>query len=383
MYKLYPVHLTDAQLTELQQLIHTGSHKARVLSRARTLLLAHQGQRDQDIAAAVLINKATVQRTRQRFVQEGLPAALYERPRPGRPPVLTGQVEAHLTMLACSAPPAGRTRWTLQLLTDHILLLEEVAHLSPEAIRQRLHANNLKPWLKKQWCVPQPGARFVAKMEEVLAVYARPYDPQRPLICLDEASKELHAHHRPAQGPAPGQAARQDYEYVRQGTANLFLWVEPLIGQRGVQVTAQRTGLDFAEMVRFLVEEQYAQAEQLVLVTDNLNTHGPWVLYEAFPPEQAARLAAKIEWHYTPEHGSWLNMAEIEIGALRGQCLDRRVADRATLMAEVAAWVRERNAAAVTIDWQFTTADARIKLKRLYPVVKPRNPAELTSTSQN
>lgn len=383
MYKLYPVHLTEEQVTDLQHLIHTGSHPARVLTRARTLVLAHHGQRDQDIAAALLINKATVQRTRQRFVHEGLPAALHERPRSGRPPVITGHVEAHLTMLACSSPPAGRARWTLQLLTNQILLLEEVEQISPEAIRQRLHQHQLKPWRKKQWCVPQPGARFVAKMEEVLAVYARPYDPRRPLLCVDEASKELHADGRPAQAAAPGRPARQDYEYVRHGTGNLFVWVEPLVGQRGVQVTAQRTSVDFAELVRYLVEEQYPEADQLVLVVDNLNTHGPWALYEAFPPEQAQRIAEKIEWHYTPEHGSWLNMAEIEIGVLRGQCLDRRIADRATLAAEVAAWVEERNAAQVTIDWQFTTAEARIKLKRLYPVRKPQHPAELSPTSQN
>jgi transposase len=156
--------------------------------------------------------------------------------------------------------------------------------------------------------------------------------------------------------------------------------VEPLAGQRGGQVTARRTTPDFADLVRHLVEEVYPQAEQIVLVTDNLNTHGPWALYETFAPAEAHRLLQKLEWHYTPEHGSWLNMAEIEIGALRRQCLARRIADPERLETEVAAWVAERNAAGGTIDWQFTTADARIKLKRLYPVLKPKSPA---LTSQN
>jgi DDE superfamily endonuclease len=223
----------------------------------------------------------------------------------------------------------------------------------------------------KQWCVPTASARFVAKMEDVLAVYARPYDPQHPVVCVDEAGKELHGQIQPLQLGMPGQIARQDYEYVHQGSSNLFLWVEPLAGRRGVRITARRTRTDFAEFLRWLVEEQYARAERVVLVTDNLNTHGPWALYETLAPAQAAQIAEKIEWHYTPEHGSWLNMAEIELSVLRRQCLNRRIGDRTTLAAEVAAWQRERNHQARVIDWQFTTAEARIKLKRLYPVYGP------------
>jgi hypothetical protein len=252
--------------------------------------------------------------------------------------------------------------------------------VSRETVRRRLHAHALKPWQHKQWCIPQAGARFVAKMEDVLGVYARPYNPARPVVCLDEANKTLHAASRPGQPVAPGQVTRQDYEYERGGTANLFVWVEPLTGRRGVQVTAQRTTPDFASVVRQLVDEVYPQAEQVVLVTDNLNTHGPWALYETLAPAEAARVLAKLEWHYTPEHGSWLNMAEIEIAARRRQCLARRIATPTQLATEVAAWVAERNAQGGTIDWQFTTADARSKLKRLYPVLKPPTPV---FTSQN
>jgi transposase len=382
MNKRYPVHLTDAQTAELDDLIHTGTHPARQLARARILLLADQGLRDADIASAVRTTTATVQRTRQRFVQEGLPAALNERPRPGRPPLITGEIEGHLIMLACSPAPPGHARWTLHLLADQLVCLDLLDTISPEAVRQRLQQNDLKPWLHKQWCIPEPGARFVAKMEDVLAVYTRPYDPARPVVCVDEASTLLHADTRPPRPPAAGQVAQRDYEYVRQGTANLFLWVEPLAGRRGVQVTAQRTTSDFAWWLRRLVEEQYPQAEQIVLVSDNLNTHGSWALYEAFAPQEAARLASKLEWHYTPEHGSWLNMAEIEISALRTQCLARRLASQEVVTREVAAWEQERNAAEVSIDWQFTTADARIKLKHLYPVLKPK-PAWAAATSQN
>lgn len=380
MNKQYHITLTESEVTDLQHLIHAGTHAARVLTRARILLLLHAGQTDDTVASAVLTSSATVQRVRQRCAQEGVALALGERPRPGRPPVFTGEGEAHLTMLACTAPPPGQARWTIQLLTDRIALCEDGPPISRETVRRRLHDHEIKPWLHKQWCIPEAGARFVAKMEDVLDVYARPYDPARPVVCVDEASKTLHAEVRPGQPVAPGYVARQDYEYERQGTANLFVWVEPLAGQRGVQVTTRRTTPDFAELVRHLVEEVYPHAEQIVLVTDNLNTHGPWALYETFAPDVAHRVLQKLEWHYTPEHGSWLNMAEIEIGALRRQCLARRIADPARLETEVAAWVAERNAAGGTIDWQFTTADARIKLKRLYPVLKPKSPP---LTSQN
>jgi hypothetical protein len=225
----------------------------------------------------------------------------------------------------------------------------------------------------KSWCIGAPSARFVAKMEDVLDVYQRPHDPKRPVVCLDETSKELHSTPRgalpaePARGDKPATVARQDYEYERHGTANLFLWVEPLAGRRHVAVTERRTALDLAEQLRSLADEHYPGAERLVLVTDNLNTHAPACLYEAFAPGEARRLAQRFEWHYTPEHGSWLNMAEIELSVLARQCLARRIADAGTLAAEVAAWERGRNGARATIRWQFTAADARTKLRRLYP----------------
>lgn len=210
-------------------------------------------------------------------------------------------------------------------------------------------------------------------MEDVLDVYQRPYDPKRPVVCLDEASKELHATPRGSLSLEPGKPIREDYEYERHGVANLFLAIEPLRGYRKVRVTARRTKRDFAEQLRLLADEDYPDAEVIVLVVDNLNTHGPGALYEAFEPEEAHRLAARFEWHYTPEHGSWLNIAECELSVLATRCLDQRIPDTDTLIREVTAWEDRRNQAQAKVIWQFTTAEARIKLRRLYPIVKEQN----------
>jgi hypothetical protein len=225
----------------------------------------------------------------------------------------------------------------------------------------------------KSWCIGQLTARYVAKMEDVLDVYQRPYDPQRPVVCLDEAGKELHDTPYGTLPMQPGQVARQDYEYVRNGVCNLFLAVEPLRGWRKVRVTERRTAQDLAEQLRLLVDEDYPEAEKIVLVTDNLNTHSMACLYERFAPAEARRIATRIEWHYTPEHGSWLNMAECELSVFARQCLARRIPDIETLTREATAWEDKRNQARVKIGWQFTTDDARIRLKRLYPVVKEQN----------
>jgi hypothetical protein len=204
-------------------------------------------------------------------------------------------------------------------------------------------------------------------MEDVLDVYQRPYDPARPVVCLDETSRQLLGETRPPESAAPGKPARHDPEYARGGVANLVLVCEPLRAWRQVRVSTQRTRLDWAACVQELVDGHYPTAERIVLVMDQLNTHSPASLYEAFAPAEAKRLADKLEIHHTPKHGSWLNMAEIELSALQRQCLDRRLGDRATAEREVAAWVAARNAVEATVNWRFTTDDARIKLKRLYP----------------
>jgi hypothetical protein len=206
-------------------------------------------------------------------------------------------------------------------------------------------------------------------MEDVLEVYTQPYDPNRPQVCMDETNKQLLAEVCEPIPAQPGQAQRVDYEYQREGVADLFMFFEPLVGKRFVQVTDQRTRIDWAHAMKYLADEVYPDAEKIVIVMDNLNTHSPVSFYQTFEPEEALRLSNRFEFHYTPKHGSWLNMAEIELGVLVRQCLNRRIPDKATLEQQVLAWQIDRNAKVVKVDWRFTTADARIKLKRLYPVI--------------
>jgi transposase len=205
-------------------------------------------------------------------------------------------------------------------------------------------------------------------MEDVLAVYTRPYDPRYPQVCMDEVSKQLLRDTRRSLPMEPGRSQRrEDYEYERGGVVNLFMFLEPLRGRRWVDVTERRTKVDWAHQIKELVDERYPQAERIVLVMDNLNTHTPASLYEAFDPAEARRLSEKLEIHHTPKHGSWLNMAEIELSVLSRQCLDRRVPDFESLQGEVAAWQERRDATGGQIEWRFRTEDARIKLRRLYP----------------
>jgi hypothetical protein len=218
------------------------------------------------------------------------------------------------------------------------------------------------------WVIPpEQSGEFVAHMEDVLDVYHLPYDPQLPMVCMDEQPVQLIKETRQPLPAAPGKPEQVDYEYERNGTANIFMFTEPLIGTRYVRVTEHRTAVDWAHEIRDLLEVRYAEAARVRLVCDNLNTHGMGSLYEAFPPEQARRLASRLEFHHTPKHGSWLNIAEIELSALTIQCLDRRIPDLETLIQETTQWETRRNASQKGVDWQFSTPEARIKLKRLYP----------------
>ena len=206
-------------------------------------------------------------------------------------------------------------------------------------------------------------------MEDILEVYQRPYDPQRPLVCLDETSKQLIAETRVPIAAKPGRPGRHDYEYRRNGTANLFMMFAPLEGWRHVKVTDRHTAVDYAQVLKELSDTHFPGSAKIVLVQDNLNTHKPASLYEAFPPAEARRLVERFEWHYTPKHGNWLDMAESELGILSSQCLDRRIPDQQVLKDEVEAWVADRNSKHAKANWQFTTADARVKLRRLYPAL--------------
>lgn len=221
--------------------------------------------------------------------------------------------------------------------------------------------------MKQKWVIPSVGAEFVWRMEDVLDVYARPYDPKRPQVCFDELPVQLIAETRRPLPPTPGQPERFDYEYKRNGTRNLFVFFQPLAGWRHILITEHRTKVDYAQAIRHLVDELFPEAEVVVIVGDNLNTHTPAALYEAFEPAEAKRILDRLEFHYTPKHGSWLNMVEIELSVLCEQCLDKRIPDGETLEREVRAWQVKRNEQRATVNWRFSSSDARVKLERLYP----------------
>jgi len=361
------VELSEAERHELRAVLKGGRHAARKLKRAQILLATDAGMPDETIARSLAVSGSTVYRTKRRFVEGDLARALDEEPRPGAARKLSGPEEALLVATACSSPPEGRARWTLELLAGEMVRLTEHERLSRETVRRRLAENALKPWRQKRWCVPRVDGEYVARMEDVLDLYAEAPDPKRPVVCFDESPTQLIGEVRQPIPAAPGRVERFDYEYRRAGTVNLFVLVDAHRPWRKVTVTQQRTALDFARCVRELVEVDHPRAERVRVVLDNLSTHTPGALYEAFPAEEARRLLRRLEFHFTPKHASWLNMAEIEIGVLKGQCLSRRIADRERLEREIAAWQRGRNAAEAKIEWMFTTEAARTKLGRFYP----------------
>ena len=364
----YRIELSKAEREGLATLLSGGKHAARKLKRAQILLAADAGTGDEAIAKAVRVGGSTVYRTKRRFVLGNLEAALSEEPRPGAERKLTGKEEALLVATACATPPAGRARWTLELLADAMVRLTAHACLSRETVRRRLAENDLKPWRRDMWCIPKIDGAYVACMEDVLDLYAEAPDPKRPVVCFDESPTQLIGEVRQPIPAAPGRLERYDCEYRRNGTANLFVFVDAHRSWRRVKVTDQRTARDFAQCMRELVDVDYPKATLIRVVLDNLSTHSAGALYEAFPPSEAHRILQRIEFHHTPKHASWLNMVEIEIGVLRAQCLDRRIEHRAQLVREIAAWQRQRNAAGARIKWMFTTDRARAKLARAYPV---------------
>lgn len=371
MGKKYAVELSEEEQALLHEMITSGTQRVRKTNHARILLKADAGWTDEAIAEALDVSIPTIQRVRRRFVMQSFEAALS--PSPSRRKyqrLLDGVQEAHLIALACSHPPQGYQRWSLRLLAEKMVQMAYVQELSHETVRQVLAENELKPWLREEWCIPpDENAQFVYHMEDVLDVYQRPFDPRYPLVCFDETPVQLIRETRQAIPMKPGQPERWDYEYHREGTANLFMFFAPLHNWRHVEATARRTKKDWAKCMHDLVWVHFPDAERCVLVEDNLNTHNPAALYEVFPPAEAKAILDRLEFHFTPKHGSWLNMAEIELSVLSRQCLHRYIASQAMLKAEVSAWEVDRNHTGATIDWRFTTADARIKLKRLYPIL--------------
>ena len=340
--KKYVVRLSAQEREQLEALVRKGKGPARRLLKARILLKADvseggPGWSDSKIIVALDTSASMLYRVRKQLVEEGFEMVLSRKQRatPAVARIFDGEKEAKLIALACSKPPKGRARWTLRLLENKVVELGIVDRASDSTIHR----------------------------------YTRPHDPERVLVCLDETSKQLIAETRLPIPMKPGQAARIDYEYERNGTANLFMLFAPLEGWRHIKVTDRHTAIDYAHVLKDLADVHFPHKTAIVLVQDNLNIHSKASLYEAFPPAEARRLVERFEWHYTPKHGSWLDLAESELGVLAAQCLDRRIADKQTLIDEIAAWEHDRNVSHTKSDWHFTTKSARVKLKHLYPSI--------------
>lgn len=374
----YRVELDQSEREALAAMLSGGKHAARKLKRAQILLAAHAGQDDASIAATVAVGESTVYRTKRRFVETGLEAALNEQARPGAQRKLSGKEEALLIATACTNPPPGRARWTLELLADTLVKLTEHEELSRETVRRRLAENDLKPWRKNMWCIPKIDAEYVARMEDVLDLYAETPDPQHPVVCFDESPTQLIGEVRQPIPAEPGKPLRYDCEYKRNGTANLFVFLDAHRSWRKVKVTERRTADDFAQCMRDLVDIHYppgtahpGRAGQSVDPHAGCPLPSP-ATSRGTPHPAADRIP---EFHYTPKHASWLNMVEIEIGVLRSQCLDRRIDCRDRLITEVAAWEQLRNASGARINWIFSTETAREKLAKAYPVPTSDKPS--------
>lgn len=368
---VYRVELSQDERSELTAFLSGGKHSVRKVKRAQILLAADAGSKDEEIEAQVRVSGSTVYRTKRRFVEGNLDLALAEAPRAGAARKLSGKEESLLIATACAAPPVGRARWTLALLADAMVALTEHESLSDETVRRRLAENALKPWRREMWCIPKVDAAFVAAMEDVLDLYAEAPDPKRPVISFDESPTQLIGETRLPIAAEPGKPRRFDSEYKRNGTQNLFVFLDVHRPWRKVKVTERRTAADFAACMRDLTDLHFPGAEKIRVVMDNLSTHSAASLYNALPAPEARRILRRLEFHFTPKHASWLNMVEIEIGVLKSQCLDRRIESRDRLISEIAEWERQRNDRGARINWMFSTENARDKLARAYPKLEP------------
>ena len=371
----YRVELTCDERSHLEQLTSKGKYNSRVIRRANILLLAdNHAYSHEAIAELTGCGTATVFRVKRRFVEEGLETALNEGKRPGRSKVLSAKEEATLVSIACTEPPKGPSRWTLTLLSDSLIALTDLENVSLETIRNRLKNNELKPWKRKMWCIGEMNADYIAQMEHILTLYAEPANALYPVVNFDEAGKQLVEHIKAPKNIRPGQCHKVDYEYKRSGVANIFMLVDRHKGWRKAKATNHKRAVDFAHCMKELVDEDFPKARKIRVVMDNFSTHKPGALYKAYPPEEARRILNKLEFHYTPKHASWLNMAEIEIGVMSKQCLDRRIPDMEALKRELSAWEFKRNERKETINWMFDVDAARSKLNKAYGKLrKPTN----------
>lgn len=368
----YLVRLSSEDRGLLQSVVSKGTQAARTIRRAQVLLALDNPRHKKKTLSKVLhVSNRTIDSIAKGYQSDGI-SCIYRKKR-STPPVegkITGDVEAHLIALACHNPPEGYCRWTLRLLAEKMVQMAYIDSISHTTVGAVLRKNCLKPHLVKEWCIPkEQSAEFAACMEDVLEVYSRPYDADYPVVCMDEKPLQLLAEARKGHRKSNGTQI-QDSEYIRKGTCSIFLFTEPLAGYRHAKALEHRTKVDWARQLKWLADEVYPNSKKIIMVCDNLNTHDKSSFYEAFPPAEALRLSRRFEFHYTPKHGSWLDIAEIELSSLARQCLGkRRIESLEDLNSELAKWHCDRNAKQKGVDWQFTTDDARIKLKHLYPII--------------
>jgi transposase len=384
----HKVKLSEEEVKILREITHKGSkNSAPTILHAHILLQTNENnsvkRNVREIAEIFDVSPNTVNQVRRMYSHEGLEAALQRKTRLSGPHIskITGEFEAAVIAMALGEAPKGRSNWTLRLLAEQCMEKKYIVSISHTAIGEMLNTNEVKPHLSKYWCIPKENdSHFVAHMEDILGIYQRPYNTKIPVICMDEKPVQLldeiiaRVSAKPLRTDPDtglvkrGELEKVDYQYERCGTASIFVFCEPLAGWRYVTALERRTKSDFAMMIKFISDTFYPDVERIVLVADNLNTHDISSFYEAYPPQIAYRLAQKFEFHYTPKHGSWLNIAECELSSLAIQALKNQRINSVGLLNEILHdWQSDRNLRQKGVNWQFTAEDARVKLKRLYP----------------
>jgi len=384
----FSVVLTDEETKILFDITHKGnSNSALEIMHANILLSSNENnsvkKTNREIAEQFQISTTTVNAVRRSYAVEGLKSALHRKTRITGPMLskISGDFEAHVIAAALSPAPGGRARWTLKLLAEHCIESQYIVTISPTAIGELLNTNQVKPHIGAYWCIPKENDEdFVANMEDILTIYEKTYDPMIPVICLDEKPVQFLAETRaridakplridPDTGiTKPGEVEKIDAEYVRCGHGSIFIFTEPLAGWRHAVAMDTRKKEDFAFLMKELYDKRLRYTEKAIIVADNLNIHNKGSFYKTFEPSIALELAQKFEFHYTPVHGSWLNIAECELSVIAKECLgNRRIDNIKRLNDELMMWEASRNSRQKGVNWHFRTADARTKLKRLYP----------------
>jgi len=382
------VALTDEETKILLDITHKGNnYSALEIMHANILLSSNDNniskKTNREIAEQFHISTTTVNTVRRTYVMEGLESALHRKTRITGPMLskITGDFEAHVIAAALSPPPEGRARWTLELLAEHCIKNRYIVTISHTAIGELLNTNQVKPHIGAYWCIPKENDEdFVANMEDILTIYEKTYDPMTPVICLDEKPVQFLAETRARIGAKPlrmdpdtgiikpGEVEKIDAEYARCGHGSIFIFTEPLAGWRHAVARDTRKKEDFAFLMKEMYDKRLRYTEKVIIVSDNLNIHNKGSFYKAFEPSVALELAQKFEFHYTPVHGSWLNIAECELSVIAKECLgNRRIDSIKHLNDELTVWEASRNSRQKGVNWHFKTADARMKLKRLYP----------------